>query len=302
MKKLTILVLLLAMLTAFDFAEVGLTAGLEVGFDSVNTPDKSDYNGVDASDTLYILPFITFEKTLAKDFDLSADLGLYMPAIASDADFSPEIWADVKGTYTVNLSDAQSLGFGLGIAMQTANLAGNDLGGVSDRYFNFQFIPFAKFTQTIKDTGSFYALLQLIAFADNNDATDFNMGLNALVGFNFDFGLGIEAGLAADESFGFVNGVGFNFGLGDTNGDAEVQWLKIKPSYTYKALYAYAEVFVPLFDKGIDDLGITINPGVEVSVPGVDGLGVYAEAWLTQIGAADLDLNIGFCVGVTYSF
>ncbi|MCL2294884.1 MAG: hypothetical protein FWC36_08485 [Spirochaetes bacterium] len=309
MKK--ILVLSLALLFCFGVftapaQPIGLTAGLEFGFMSLNTPDGifPEDEDVDAVDTMYIEPSIAFESEIVDDFSLFARLGLPMYNLAGDEDLVLNMDLTVIGTYSLELSPDQTLALGLGINMWIPDLTGD---GDTDLYFTIR--PEAMFTQAIAGHGALYAGLRIPMWVNTVEDSDFDMGMDIIAGFNFDMGLGIQVGLVGGPDgynhFPWAgSGAGLNFGLAGDDGEFALGLLQIMPSfYMEDLLLAYLGVYIPLMENGMDLYGMTIIPGVEVFIPGVDGLMAYAEFQISGLGSnIDDSVNVGLTLGVQFSF
>ncbi|MCL2289191.1 MAG: hypothetical protein FWC34_00570 [Bacteroidetes bacterium] len=178
-----------------------------------------------------------------------------------------------------NLTNASSIRLGADVWFETMNLITR-----SDVETTLIVTPNFKFTHGINGIGDFYALVELNMFVQD----PFDMSLGFYLGFNFDFGIGIEVGIE-DNYFGLSNNTGASF----------FNWLHIMPSVFFDPIHAYVEVKLPIMENGFALYGLTLVPGFGIEIPPVPGLMAYFELPVSGIGG---DVNVGMTIGVMFSF
>ena len=292
MKK-RILILALAALVSFGGIATAQDLGLTVGAEFVIPDfDNIDFFG------MALRPFVEYENNeLVDGLDLMAGLGFIIAPIGSDVvDAQFNIDAELDLYYGLDLGSGMGLGFGLNFGLATSNLTGD-----ADLTVGFELTPRVRFEMEMADLGDIYAQVELPIGFDTEKDSDATMGLNFWAGLFMDMGLGIELGLAGYPTL-FSSGVGIDFGLGDGN-EAGLESFALVPSYRYDFLYAELGVYIPLVEKGMDTVGLTLVPRVEVDFTtiAVPGLKAWVELPISSLGT-DGDNIIGLTIGVSYSF
>ena len=284
MKK-RILILALAALVSFGGIATAQDLGLTVGAE-FEIPNFDE-------DGMGLRFFAEYENNeLVDNLELMAGLGFVIAPIGVDGvDVGFNFDAEVDAYYGMDLGSGMGLGFGLNFGLATENLSGD-----ADLDVNFLLTPRVRFEMEMAGLGDFYGQLELpIGFTTNED-TDASMGMNLWAGLFMDMGFGIEAGLAGYEA------AGIDFGIED-GAEAGLQWFALVPSYTYDFLYAELGFYIPLVEKGMDGVGITMAPRVEIDFTtiAVPGLKAWLELPISGLGA-DPDNVIGLTIGLSYSF
>ena len=161
------------------------------------------------------------------------------------------------------------------------------------------------FFHPLYGVGEFYAVLELPMWMTSIDGFDFDMGLNFWVGWNFDFGLGVELGFAGPPLWGIDKpwfhgiGSGINFGLQD-HVDAGMGWFKLNPSFTFDSnpVHANLGIYIPLSQVGWDWFGAIMIPRVDINIP---PLGLFMELPIDGIANYG-NVNVGLSLGARFSF
>ena len=282
---------------------LGLTAGIEFGFMSLNPPG----DGVNAGDTMFIRPSIAYENNeLIEGLELYGELGLFMHNFRNDFGMEIDIWA--RAGYGIDIGFESYLGGGFRFDFTTLGLFQE-----GDTHAHLILAPDIYFIHPLDGIGELYAVLELPMWMSSSDLLGFDMGLNFWVGWNSDFGLGVEFGLAGPPMWGVEKpgyhlggiGSGINFGL-QSGVDGGMGWLKLKPSFTFEPVpdmdvYAHLGIYIPLFSDGMSREGMMILPRVEVGIPDVQGLTAFIDLPIFHIGA-DIRTQVGFSLGARFSF
>jgi hypothetical protein len=265
MKRVFVLLLTLSLLTSLAFALEGLTVGAGVLFDDLGADDIEPSIQVQAS----------WEGDITEDLFLFSELTFTQPT-ADDADGMLDIILEL----TYNLNDCFNL--------YLQNWTFIPFADGADVYS--WIVPGAMFTQSFGCGSLFYRLdLPLLVMSDG-DPFD-------TIGLDFTF----SALRLRDKGWG--NGFGFQVALYCILSDSDfLQTATITPYIETDLYYAELEIGIPLYEDGFKNSGLFITPEIEFNLPPVDGLSIWLNAPISNIGADDGDVVFGLGLGLKYYF
>ena len=319
MRKLLILSMALVLVGGSIMAQgLGLTAGLDFNVGILN-PEKGD-----AVDDMGIRPSIAYENdSLVDNLTIYAGLGFSFMIGHDDRvykDMPMGFDIDVGAYYQLDISSSSYVTFGLrnfnavgigdyGYVQPRAGAGLNspalpvggawrtddkDMGSVLS-YLN----PTAYFTQGIGGIGEFYAGAEL-PYLLTTDWSHMNMALVA--GINLDFGLGVELVVWNTP---FVSDKAIRKAV-DRMDAHWINYIELIPSYTYDFLYAELAIGMPMYKDGMKEEGLTLVPEVQIQVPTLSALSLYANMPFYYVGSDKKkggdDVRVGFGLGARFSF
>ena len=126
-----------------------------------------------------------------------------------------------------------------------------------------------------------------------------------IIGLNFTISLFNERkfrGPVNDFPLGFGGEIALYNILDDQFESDFLQNLTITPFFGAGLWYAEVEVGLPLVEDGFDHFGLTITPKFEIDLPPVDGLSLWLDLPVSNIGAEEGDVVIGLGFGVNFKF
>ncbi|MCL2064752.1 MAG: hypothetical protein FWG98_10350 [Candidatus Cloacimonetes bacterium] len=142
----------------------------------------------------------------------------------------------------------------------------------------------------------------LLLVHDTMDAFDI-VGIDFILSLNERKGRGLYQ---RGNVSGFANGFGAEFKMEsiitDPSDSDFAQRLEITPFFGHNLLYAEVEVGLPLYEDGFDLEGMTIKPKFEMDIPPVNGLSMYLDMPISNIGADVGDPVFGVGFGVNFNF
>lgn len=269
MKKILMLLLAMSLFSFMTIAADGL--GLTVGVGYVE-PDT------DWDDDEYIKAEITYEAEFG-DIEVFGEL-IYNHPTDSDADG----WMTIEGEGRYNFNGNMQ-----GILNLFVEMPFDD-----DDDVEMWLTPGFQYMHTF-GFGNFYARADIPLYLTGElDAMDF-------VGLDFTFSL-----MRLRDKRDMPNTWGVELGLEnwltEPTEDIFLNYLTITPYYEHEWFYAELEVLMPLYEDGMDYEGMTITPEFDINIKPVDGLSLWINVPIQNIGADEGDAIIGFGVGVRYSF
>ena len=278
MKRLFLIVLAMSLFVGMAFANEGLGLTIGVGFVEPN---------LDLDDDEFLPIGVTYEGTfMGGQLELEAELE-YLHPMNSDVDGTIEI--DVEATFNFNDNMAGILN--LLVEMPLGEDEDVEIWVVPGYRHKFEF-----------GFGALYAQADFpLYLAGSGEAMDFvNCDLTFSLFRLRDYGR--EHGFGAELALGMF--------LSNPNEDADaVQGLTLTPYFENEMLYAELEIGVPLWTDGMKIQGLYIIPEVEVNIPPVQGLSVWVNFPISNIGVDEemvgkdnTDMIMGFGAGVNYRF
>jgi hypothetical protein len=280
MKKFIVFFFVLTMSGGFVTAQEGqgISPGLHFEFDDI---------AGDGGIGLWIVPNVEYENSFFDDtLDLWAYFGVWLGSsnelrILNNNStevmpvgfiFELEPWCNLE----LNPASTLSFGFWLGFGYWLPKV--DDVSAI-----DFELTPMINFNHNISSLGDLYAKIELpliLAEQGWEDTDDFktNIGLNIALGWESEFGLGIEA-------IPMLKFAPSDFYEDKFYGIGSKIW------YTFDPLYFEVEAFFPAGDY-LDWEGAWIRPEVQFKL--FETFTVYAGAEFSNINAKDvLDVNDG---------
>jgi len=311
MKKILVLVLALSLVGGAAFAQqqdLGLTAGLEFNIGALNDGD------IDAMDTAgtYVRPFFILEDSdLVEGLELEVEIGIpfWINGFGS-SDFAiemgrtlggfgvtvDEFWMDIDFRFFAGYSLGLTPEGTLRLSLESENWF--EVVRDGDDTFHFGILtPAIRYTHDLGDMSFFGQVgFPFLLFAAGDGAS----GVDAFDFVGLDFTLGMNMGLDAGI-------LGFELTLENLIRDEWVddhdfaQYLTLLPSFTFATipLYVEAEFIIPLWENGMDWMGMSIIPEVQYEI--IDGLRAWLNLPMHGIGS-DGDVHVGLGLGVMFSF
>lgn len=276
MKRFLIVLLALSLFTGMAFANIGLTVG--AGYVEPNTDVDDDER-------------IEFQVRYDAEFGAIEVFGEVIVGIPTDSDKDGDMSIEVEGMYNFTPAMAGILNFIVDIPFDS------DLDAVMWLTPGFQYRHGFGF-------GDFFARVDLPLFLagdDDLDAMDF-------VGLDFTFSL-----MRLRDKRNMYGTWGFELGLQnwiETPGDDDfLNTMTLTPYIEHEWFYAEVEVVLPLYEDGFDIQGMSIIPEIEVNIVPVNGLSVWFNLPIHNIGAdkekstfGNDDVVVGFGAGVRFAF
>ena len=299
MRKIIALLVAMTMVFGVAFALEGLSAGVDfriLDFDAeeiseaMNLRIKAAYEGAFLNDALEIEAEVGFEMLNFDDMMNGIDI-------------------EVEGRYFMDLAAATRLGFVLN--SKTYMPLDDEKGyiwvfdGVMENKLSSYLKPGLNFRQTF-GFGDIYLQVDvpMLIVHDELDPMD-EVGL--------DFTLSImnerktkNRGNVTEFPKGFGAEIFLTNILSDPNEDEDfLQGMSITPFFGWNFLYAEVQVNVPLFEDGLDEIGMDIIPKLEMDIQAVNGLSLWLDIPIIGVAAdkeAFGDPIIGVGLGLNYRF
>lgn len=280
MKRYILLFFVMCMAAGFAVADdegIGLTVGLEFGIGNINKANDGEISP-------YLMPMLIYENTfLDETLDVYAELdytlGFTKEPNDDGKDVNPQsIYLDLMVDYNLSLGSASTLTFILENEFDEIIISPkfkdiNALTGI--------FTPAVKFNHEL-DFGGLSAKIGIpITYVQYDKDADTALGLDITLGWNSNFGLGIEtifytSLVPVDDS-------------GYTGVEAIV-------SYETEPVYFEIDVFIP---KEISDEGASITPEFDYSF---QNFTFYINCEFAGIGINGGKVIVSPALGVKYSF
>jgi len=280
MKKFFIFLLVMALSAVFAAADdegSGLSVGLEFGIVNVNNANDEEVNP-------YLMPMLIYENSfLDETLNVYAELDYTFGFTKEPNDDGNEVYPkslyfDLVLDYNLRFGDTSTLSFILEnefdeLIISPQNKEINALTGI--------FTPAVKFNQKL-DIGDLFAQIGVpITYIQYDKDAVTETGLDFTIGWNSDFGLGIEAKICTLLAPGNVTG-----------------YKGIETIISYKAELLYIEIKT-IIPKEISNEGVTVTPEFDCFF---NNFIFYVKCEFANIGVDGDNIKFTPMLGVKYSF